>query len=214
MFHSPFVPAQCRKGTPNCTEQILSNYRFYLSFENSKCDTYITEKYWMQGLNGQSVPIVLGAKRQHYERIAVPHSFIHVDDYPTVEQLAQELHRLNGDDSEYARYLQWTQLYDLDGNYGPSVRYDMYTTLCLLGHYRRAHAMNEDDKQRSSLLQQIRNIFDLERVRLPNFNWTTGTTRSIRISEYYNPKSDCWDRDFPGLLRRAYNFLFVWWKLF
>ncbi len=214
IFHSHIVPIQCRKGTPNCMEKTLSNYRFYLSFENSKCDTYITEKYWTQGLNGKAVPIVLGAKREHYERIAIPNSYIHVDNYPTVEQLAQELHRLNRNDSEYIKYLQWTQLYDVGENYGPMATYNMHSTLCFLGHYQRLYAMKQQNEKIKYLLKRIRDIFNIGKVRLPNFNWATATTKLIRISEFYNPKVNCWDNDFPSFLRRAYNFFFTWWKLF
>jgi hypothetical protein len=195
-------------------EKTLANYRFYLAFENSKCDTYITEKYWMQGLNGIAVPIVMGAKREHYQRIAIPNSYIHVDDYPTVEQLAKELNRLNRNDSEYIKYLQWTQLYDVGETYGPMPGCDMHSTLCFLGHYQRVYAMKHDNEARKYLLKRIREIFDVGKVRLPNFNWETATTKLIKISEFYNPKVNCWDNDFPSFPKRAYNFLFTWWKWF
>ena len=214
VFHSHIVPLQCQKGIPDCMKPIFSNYRFYLAFENSKCDTYITEKYWVNGLNGQAVPIVLGADRKQYQRIAIPNSYIHVDDYPTVKELAIELHRLNKNDSEYVKYLQWTQLYDIGGEYQPTARYDMHSTLCLLGHYQYLHAMKRNRKQRKYLLKLIRDIFNIEKINLTNFNWETATTKLIYISEFYNPKVNCWDNDYPSLLRRVYNFFFLWWKLF
>ncbi|CAF2622024.1 unnamed protein product [Rotaria sp. Silwood2] len=214
IFHSHIIPIECQKGTSNCIEKTLLNYRFYLSFENSKCDTYITEKYWIQGLNGQAIPIVLGAKIKQYERIAIPNSYIHVDNYPTVEELAKELHRLNKNDSEYIKYLQWTQLYDVSEIYGPTARHSMHSTLCFLGHYQRLHATKENNEQKKYLLKRIRDIFNIEKMHLPNFNWNTATTKLIRISEFYNPKVNCWDNDFPSLPRRIINFLFTWWKLF
>ena len=214
LFNSHIVPKICLKGPSNCMNETLLNYRFYLSFENSKCDTYITEKYWMQGLHGHVVPIVLGAKREQYKRIAVPNSYIHVDDYSTVEELAKELHRLNKNDSEYVKYLQWTQLYDVGGDYSPMVQYDFYSTLCLLGHYVRLHGMKGNVEERSYLLKRIRYIFDMRNIRLPNFNWETARTKLIRISEFFSPKMNCWDNEYPSFLRRVYNFLFIWWKLF
>ena len=213
-FDSHIVPKICLKGPSNCMGDTLLSYRFYLSFENSKCDTYITEKYWMQGLHGQIVPIVLGAKREQYKRIAASNSYIHVDDYSTVEELAKELHRLNKNDSEYVKYLQWTQLYDIGGDYAPMAQYDFYSTLCLLGHYVRLHGMKEDNEDRSYLLKRIRDIFDMRNIRLPNFNWETARTKLIRISEFYHPKANCWDNEYPPYFRRMYNFLFTWWKLF
>ena len=62
LFNSHIVPMKCGKKPSNCMAETLLNYRFYLSFENSKCDTYITEKYWITGIKGHAVPIVLGAK--------------------------------------------------------------------------------------------------------------------------------------------------------
>jgi hypothetical protein len=212
MYHSPIVPIQCQKGTPNCTEKTLSNYRFYLSFENSKCDTYITEKYWVQGLNGHAIPIVLGAKKEQYQRIAIPNSYIHVDDFQTIEDLAKELHRLNKNDTEYVKYLQWTQLYDVSERYGPMSVMDMHSTLCFLGHYQRLHAMKRENEQIEYLLQSIRKIFNMTNIRVPNFNWTTAKTNLIRISQFYNPKVNCWDTNFPSIFKQIYNHLFTWWK--
>jgi len=33
-----------------CEEELQRNYKFYLSFENSNCDDYITEKFWNSAL--------------------------------------------------------------------------------------------------------------------------------------------------------------------
>ncbi len=210
IYHSHIIPIQCEKGTSNCTDKILSNYRFYLSFENSKCDTYITEKYWIQGLNKHAIPIVLGAKREQYQRIAIPNSYIHVDDYSTIEDLAKELHRLNQNDSEYVRYLQWTQLYDVSVQYNSTPGIDMHSTLCLLGHYRYLHSMNETTKQIRYLMKTIRQIFNLTNMHLPNFNWTTGKTNLIRLSQFYNPNINCWDYNYPSIFKQIYNYLFTW----
>lgn len=212
-FHVHIIPIQCQKGTPKCIEKTLRNYRFYLSFENSKCDTYITEKYWNQGVTGETVPIVMGAKREQYRRIAVPNSYLHVDDFSTVEDLAKELHRLNRNDLDYNRYLQWTQLYDVRGDYTPTSGYDMHSMLCFLGHYQRLHAMKESNDQIRYLMQRIRDIFHVGQQRLSNFNWQTARTRLVRISDFYNPKVNCWDNEYPSVFKRVYDYLFTWWKL-
>ena len=52
-------------------------------------------------------------KKEQYQRIAVPNSYIHIDDFQTIEDLAKELHRLNTNDTDFIKYLQWTQLYDV-----------------------------------------------------------------------------------------------------
>ena len=40
------------------------------------------------------VPIAMGAARKTYERVAPPHSFIHVDDFVSPQKLAEYLHVL------------------------------------------------------------------------------------------------------------------------
>ena len=212
-FHSPIAATSCQKGKSDCMEKTLSNYRFYLSFENSKCDSYITEKYWIQGLNQHAIPIVLGASREQYERLAVPHSYLHVDDYRSVEHLAQELHRLNRNESEYTAYLQWSQIYDLVNPHPSQPLSSLHTGLCFLGHYRRLHAMVPQTDHVRSLLARIRRLFNLTNQRLPNFDWTTALTKPVRISEFYNPRVNCWDAEYPSLLKRIYNHFFTWWKL-
>lgn len=215
IYHPPRLSIPCHKGIPNCTTHILSHYRFYLSFENSLCDSYITEKYWIHGLNQHAVPIVLGAKREQYRHLAVPHSYLHVDDFPTIEDLARELHRLNTNDTEFTRYLQWTQLYDVGVDYQPRSIIDMHSALCFLGHYRYLHSISKQTRQIKSLMKSIRKIFSLTpHMHLSNFNWTTAQTKSIRWSEFYHPRTNCWDEEFPSLFERLHNYFFTWWKFF
>ena len=35
-----------RSDSQKCLEMLARDYKFYLSFENSNCDDYITEKFW------------------------------------------------------------------------------------------------------------------------------------------------------------------------
>ena len=51
---------KCEKdGSDHCWNYISDHYKFYLSFENSLCNDYITEKFW-ELLKRNIVPIVLG----------------------------------------------------------------------------------------------------------------------------------------------------------
>jgi alpha-1,3-fucosyltransferase len=56
-------------------EETAKNYKFYLSFENSVCRDYISEKFW-KALNNNIVPVVLGGA--DYSRVAPPKSYINV----------------------------------------------------------------------------------------------------------------------------------------
>lgn len=94
----------------NCREQLREEkYKFYLSFENSNCQDYITEKFFWNAFGYSMLPIVMGARRRDYAKVAPPHSYIHVDDFAGPRELAQYLHRLSNNDTEYDAYFQWKQ---------------------------------------------------------------------------------------------------------
>lgn len=50
--------------------------------------------------------------REDYEGAAPPNSFIHVDDFPTVKDLAEYLIKLDKNDEEYGKYLKWKSIPD------------------------------------------------------------------------------------------------------
>lgn len=49
----------------------------------------------------------MGPSRAEYELVAPPYSFIHVDDFESVKELAEYLMELDKDDELYAKYLHW-----------------------------------------------------------------------------------------------------------
>lgn len=53
------------------------------------------------------VPVVLGAQKTDYLAAAPANSFIHIEDFASVETLAQYLQLLNSDDDLYNQYFQW-----------------------------------------------------------------------------------------------------------
>ncbi|VDP25238.1 unnamed protein product [Soboliphyme baturini] len=49
----------------------------------------------------------MGAPKEDYERIAPPHSFVHVEDFASPRQLAEYLLKLDKNDTLYNSYFQW-----------------------------------------------------------------------------------------------------------
>ncbi|XP_004648792.1 galactoside 3(4)-L-fucosyltransferase-like [Octodon degus] len=90
-------------------QQHLAQYKFYLAFENSQHPDYITEKLWKNALQAPAVPVVLGPSRSNYERFLPPDAFIHVDDFPSPQVLAQHLLALDKDDARYLRFFRWRE---------------------------------------------------------------------------------------------------------
>ena len=41
---------KCPRSSHSCFEMLNSKYKFYLAFENSNCEYYITEKFFVNGL--------------------------------------------------------------------------------------------------------------------------------------------------------------------
>ncbi|XP_062396192.1 alpha-(1,3)-fucosyltransferase 7-like [Sardina pilchardus] len=85
----------------------ISRYYFYLSFENSIATDYITEKVWKNAFKGGAIPVVLGPPREQYEAVLPKNSFIHVDDFSTVEELGIFMKALAADKERYASYFAW-----------------------------------------------------------------------------------------------------------
>ena len=98
---------QCPRNSDNCYEMLNTDYKFYLAFENSNCIDYITEKFYVNGLKYNVLPIVMGARKQDYLRVAPEKSFIHVDDFQGPKELAEYLTKLDQDDALYQEYFRW-----------------------------------------------------------------------------------------------------------
>jgi hypothetical protein len=121
-----------------CREMIRTDYKFYIGFENSLCDDYVTEKL-TTALLFDAVPIVMGGV--DYTRFAPPHSFIDVNDFGSPKQLANYLLLLNESNSLYERYFDWKQNFDVHLNTKQG-----WCHLCKLAH---------DDELSSKMYEDI-----------------------------------------------------------
>uniref|UniRef100_H2YMW6 Fucosyltransferase n=1 Tax=Ciona savignyi TaxID=51511 RepID=H2YMW6_CIOSA len=107
-FGRCFPETNFPSSTDDASFIFLSKYKFYLAFENAfHCKDYITEKFWRSGLYSGVVPIVWGPSKENIGRIAPKHSYIHVEDFPTLKALVTYLNYLNKNDTAYAEYFDW-----------------------------------------------------------------------------------------------------------
>ncbi|NXA40485.1 FUT7 fucosyltransferase, partial [Eudromia elegans] len=95
----------------DCLLPMTSRSRFYLAFENSIHRDYITEKVWRNSLLAGTVPVVLGPPRANYEQFVPADSFIHVDDFESLAELATFLKTMNA--SRYRQFFAWQQSYSV-----------------------------------------------------------------------------------------------------
>ena len=111
----------CPKGgkgfgpTDPCLDAIERDYRFYLSFENSFCESYISEKPY-KILDHDIVPVVLGGG--DYKEMLPPNSYIDVANFSSPRLLAEYLHRVANDDALYDSYFAWKNSFKLVGGSG------------------------------------------------------------------------------------------------
>ncbi|KAL3286435.1 hypothetical protein HHI36_000943 [Cryptolaemus montrouzieri] len=87
-----------------CYNFIEKNYKFYLSFENSLCKDYVTEKLF-NILQKNVLPIVYGSA--DYSNIAPPNSYINVRNYRNISEFIEYIKQLDENPELYLRYLQW-----------------------------------------------------------------------------------------------------------
>jgi hypothetical protein len=84
--------------------KLMRKYLFHLAFENQNSDDYITEKLW-GSLSAGVIPIYFGAPnaKQHIPFKGV----IYVDDFPSVDKLADYLNKVANDQQLYESYHAW-----------------------------------------------------------------------------------------------------------
>lgn len=105
---------QCpQNGRINCETYLNTTYRFYLSFENSFCRDYVTEKFFKTFANIDIVPVVRGGV--DYNKYFPPGTFINTADFKNVSELARHLKYLEVNTTAYADMLRKKDQYRTSG---------------------------------------------------------------------------------------------------
>ncbi|XP_070183148.1 alpha-(1,3)-fucosyltransferase C-like [Littorina saxatilis] len=88
-----------------CDDLLTHKYRFYLSFENSLCREYVTEKFFDKfGEDVDIVPVVLGGV--DYQKYFPEGTYINTADFPSPRGLARYLHALGENLEAYTAMLE------------------------------------------------------------------------------------------------------------
>lgn len=117
----------------NC--KILEKYKFYLSFENSHCRQYFTEKLFWNAYAKFAIPVIMGPSYYDSKKLLPPNSFLHVDTFSSPLSLANYLKQLNNSD-DYVQYHKWRKNYKVlneHGYFGSSSKH--YCRACEALHY-------------------------------------------------------------------------------
>ncbi|XP_060066332.1 glycoprotein 3-alpha-L-fucosyltransferase A-like [Ylistrum balloti] len=95
----------------HCFDVLDNRYKFYLSFENSLCKDYVTEKSLHLVLRHQIVPLIRdGANRTLYHP---PHSFLDTKNFKSVKELANRIKFLSNNFDSYLKFFQWKKKYTI-----------------------------------------------------------------------------------------------------
>ncbi|XP_055871196.1 alpha-(1,3)-fucosyltransferase C-like [Biomphalaria glabrata] len=87
-----------------CFPLLSQSYKFYLAFENSLCQEYISEKFFKMFNNVDVVPVVRGGA--DYKRYFPSDMYVDAADFSTPEALADYLDDLGNDKERYISYLK------------------------------------------------------------------------------------------------------------
>ena len=194
-----------------CYRMMESKYKFYLSFENSFCTDYVTEKFFYI-LSYDMIPVVYGAA--NYSRIAPPHSFIDARQFKGPKELAYYLIALDANDVLYNEYFAWKNHYTVENGLEKMALNGM-CNLC-----RKLHQKNNGPKVYSELVNHWLpehqctqpKPFDvspaIEEIQKTNssINWKTVNVDKLQpkqIIEYFNwsNRSSCQlIHDFGGFM--------------
>lgn len=111
----------CQPRGEDCHKKFVQDYFFYLSFENTVCKDYVTEKFYFT-IQFDIIPVTFGGA--DYSSFAPPHSYIDALAFKTPKDLGDYLNRVRQDFDLYRRYFAWKGLYD--------VKHWVYYTFCNL----------------------------------------------------------------------------------
>ncbi|KAJ8714664.1 hypothetical protein PYW07_002889 [Mythimna separata] len=91
----------------SCRQMLRKEYYFYMAFENSFSEDYVTEKV-LHGYNNYVVPIVYGGA--NYTRFLPPGSYLNARELHPYN-LAYKIHQAIKDPEKYNEYFKWTNYY-------------------------------------------------------------------------------------------------------
>ena len=80
------------------------------------------------------LPVVMGARPSDYEKVAPPHSYVHVDQFLGPKELADYLRILSKNNTKYEEYFQWKRTLQIVAEY--TYKGWFWCRLCTLLHYQ------------------------------------------------------------------------------
>ena len=106
------VLGKCGTRCSDCASE-LKKHKFYLSFENSYCREYFTEKAFNNGFKNLLIPIVIADIDFNNQTVIPPNSTINALDFSSVKELTDHMKRIASNSTLYNEYFKWHSHYDI-----------------------------------------------------------------------------------------------------
>ncbi|XP_019865478.1 3-galactosyl-N-acetylglucosaminide 4-alpha-L-fucosyltransferase FUT3 isoform X2 [Aethina tumida] len=132
----------------------IDDYMFYLSFENSNCDEYITEKLWWNAFEKGAIPIVMGGSDQAYRKLLPPDSYINIADFASPKILADYVAFLNRT-GDFVSYYRWRKQFRVLNEHG-------YFKSKSVHYCRICEALNYNVRNTSKVLTNMKDWWSVQ----------------------------------------------------
>ena len=181
------MPDPCPKeSAPECMIYLMNSYKFYLSFENSLCDDYISEKYWKLYhsnviFNVNLLPITRGATEDQFKKVTFPNSYINAYNFKSPKELGETMNFLRNNDTAYLEYFKWKK--DLFKIF--DVNHDLKKINQFVKIEKNAYRLSKSDKPFCRMCQMLHNETYVN----------SKTNRIWNLSEWFGWKTSFWDQD-------------------
>lgn len=127
---------------------------FYLSFENSNCDEYITEKLWWNAFEKGAIPIVMGGSDQAYRKLLPPDSYINIADFASPKILADYVAFLNRT-GDFVSFYRWRKQFRVLNEHG-------YFKSKSVHYCRICEALNYNVRNTSKVLTNMKDWWSVQ----------------------------------------------------
>ena len=93
-----------------CMDLWVKDYKFYLGFENSQCNEYVTEKFFERITQDL---VVVTFENRKMKNIAPKKTYINANSFASPKDLANYLLYLDKNEEEYLSYFWWKEYYNV-----------------------------------------------------------------------------------------------------
>ena len=98
-------------GGQSCFINLKKKYKFYLAFENSVCNDYVTEKFYHNALRHNMIPVVINRGDLNDPTVAPPGCCIKASDFKGARELAEYMKKVANNITLFNSYFNWHSTY-------------------------------------------------------------------------------------------------------